>query len=90
MGAAREAHAQADLPAPIPPGGELPVFRQLAAAYFLPSINPGLNYDSHTGVLQQSNGNILSVDRSAVYVGAWPWPWRSCEWATLVILPDRG
>ena len=25
--------------------------RQLAAAYFLPSINPGMNYDSHTGVL---------------------------------------
>ncbi len=44
--------------------------RQLAAAYFLPSINPGLNYDSHTGTLQQSSGNILSVNRSAFYVGA--------------------
>jgi outer membrane protein TolC len=44
--------------------------RQLAAAYFLPSLNPGTNYDTHTGVLQQSNGNILSVNRSAVYVGA--------------------
>src|SRR6185312_15094358 len=44
--------------------------RQLAAAYFLPSINPGMNYDSHTGVLQQSNGNILSVNRSSVFVGA--------------------
>jgi outer membrane protein TolC len=44
--------------------------RQLAAAYFLPSINPGTNYDSHTGNLQQSNGNILSLNRSAVYVGA--------------------
>lgn len=44
--------------------------RQLAAAYFLPSINPGFNYDTHGGVLQQSNGNILSVNRSAVYVGA--------------------
>jgi outer membrane protein TolC len=44
--------------------------RQLAAAFFLPSINPGFNYDTHTGVLQQSNGNILSVNRSAVYVGA--------------------
>ena len=44
--------------------------RQLAAAYFLPSINPGLNYDSHTGNLQQSDGNILSLNRSAVYVGA--------------------
>ncbi|MGC8640568.1 MAG: hypothetical protein ACP5XB_11900, partial [Isosphaeraceae bacterium] len=44
--------------------------RQLAAAKFLPSINPGMNYDTHTGNLQQSNGNILSVNRSAVYVGA--------------------
>ncbi len=44
--------------------------RQLAAAYFLPSINPGLNYDSHTGNLQQSSGNVLSVNRSAFYVGA--------------------
>ncbi len=44
--------------------------RQLAAARFLPSINPGLNYDTHSGNLQQSNGNILSLNRSAVYVGA--------------------
>lgn len=44
--------------------------RQLAAAYFLPSINPGFDYDSHSGVLQQSNGNILSLNRSTVYVGA--------------------
>jgi outer membrane protein TolC len=44
--------------------------RQLAAAYFLPSINPGVSYDSHSGVLQQSNGNILSVNRSSVFVGA--------------------
>jgi outer membrane protein TolC len=43
--------------------------RQLAAAYFLPSINPGMSYDSHTGVLQQSNGNILSLNRSSVFVG---------------------
>jgi outer membrane protein TolC len=49
---------------------EAAALRQLAAAYFLPSINPGMNYDTHTGVLQQSNGNILSVNRSAVYVGA--------------------
>jgi outer membrane protein TolC len=49
---------------------EAVAMRQLAAAYFLPSINPGMNYDSHTGNLQQSNGNILSVNRSAVYVGA--------------------
>ena len=44
--------------------------RQLAAAYFLPSINPGLNYDNHAGNLQQSDGNILSVNRSAFYIGA--------------------
>jgi outer membrane protein TolC len=44
-------------------------FRQLAAARFLPSINPGMNYDTHNGNLQQSNGNILSLNRSAVYVG---------------------
>jgi outer membrane protein TolC len=43
--------------------------RQLAAAQFLPSINPGMNYDTHNGNLQQSNGNILSLNRSAVYVG---------------------
>jgi outer membrane protein TolC len=49
---------------------EAAALRQLAAAYFLPSINPGMNYDTHTGVLQQSNGNILSVNRSAVFVGA--------------------
>ena len=49
---------------------EAAAMRQLAAAYFLPSINPGLNYDSHTGNLQQSDGNILSLNRSAVYVGA--------------------
>jgi outer membrane protein TolC len=49
---------------------EAVALRQLAAAYFLPSLNPGMNYDSHTGNLQQSNGNILSLNRSSVYVGA--------------------
>ena len=49
---------------------EAAALRQLAAAYFLPSINPGMNYDSHTGNLQQSSGNILSVNRSALYIGA--------------------
>lgn len=49
---------------------EAVAFRQLAAVQVLPSINLGTNYDSHTGALQQSNGNILSVQRSAVYVGA--------------------
>ena len=49
---------------------EAVAMRQFAAAQILPSINPGMNYDSHTGNLQQSNGNILSVQRSALYVGA--------------------
>lgn len=49
---------------------EAAALRQLAAAQILPSLNLGMNYDSHTGPLQQSNGNILSVNRSAMYVGA--------------------
>jgi len=49
---------------------EAAALRQLAAAQILPTINLGMNYDSHTGTLQQSNGNILSVNRSALYVGA--------------------
>ena len=49
---------------------EAAALRQFAAAQILPNLNYGTNYDSHTGVLQQSNGNILSVNRSAVYVGA--------------------
>ncbi len=49
---------------------EAAAFRMFAAAQILPTINLGTNYDSHTGPLQQSNGNILSVNRSAVYVGS--------------------
>ncbi len=44
--------------------------RQLAAAQFLPTINLGTNLDSHTGVLQQSSGNILKVQRQALFFGA--------------------
>ena len=44
--------------------------RQLAAAQILPNLNGGTNYDNHTGNLQQSNGNILAVNRSALYAGA--------------------
>lgn len=44
--------------------------RQLAAAQFLPSINAGTSYNTHSGTLQQSDGNILSVNRSSIYVGA--------------------
>jgi outer membrane protein TolC len=49
---------------------EAAMLRQLAAVQILPSLNLGMNYDAHTGPLQQSNGNILSVNRTAVYVGA--------------------
>ena len=48
---------------------EAAAVRQLTAAMILPSINVGMNYDTHTGNLQQSNGNVISVNRSAVYVG---------------------
>jgi outer membrane protein TolC len=43
---------------------------QLAAAQILPSLNLGVNYDAHSGALQQSSGNILKVNRSALYIGA--------------------
>ncbi len=49
---------------------EAAAIRKFAAAQILPTLNYGTNYDSHTGVLQQSNGNILSLNRSAVYVGS--------------------
>jgi outer membrane protein TolC len=49
---------------------EAAAFRQFAAAQILPTLNLGTNYDSHTGALQQSTGNILSVQRSSLYVGA--------------------
>ena len=39
--------------------------RQFAAAQILPTLNAGSNYDNHTGNLQQSNGTILAVNRSA-------------------------
>jgi outer membrane protein TolC len=44
--------------------------QQLAAAQFLPDLNLGTNYDSHTGVLQQTSGEILALNRSALYGGA--------------------
>ncbi len=49
---------------------EAVAIRQLAAAQLLPTLNAGTNYDSHTGNLQQSNGNLLSINKSSVYVGA--------------------
>src|SRR5262249_26028865 len=44
--------------------------QQLAAAQILPTLNLGTNYNLHTGNLQQASGNILNVQRSALYVGA--------------------
>jgi outer membrane protein TolC len=41
-----------------------------AYAMILPNFNGGTNYDAHTGPLQQSSGNILTVNRNALYVGA--------------------
>jgi outer membrane protein TolC len=43
---------------------------QFAAAQFLPTINLGTNYDGHVGALQQSSGNILNLQRSALFIGA--------------------
>ena len=44
--------------------------RQLAAVQLLPTINLGTSMDSHTGPLQQSTGNILTVSRQSLFVGA--------------------
>ena len=44
--------------------------RQLAAAQILPSINGGSSYNNHTGNLQQVDGSILKVNRTALYAGA--------------------
>lgn len=43
--------------------------RQFAYAQALPTFNAGTNFDSHTGVLQQSSGNILNVNRGSLYLG---------------------
>jgi len=48
---------------------EAVALRQLAAAQLLPTLNVGSNIDMHGGVLQQSTGNILNVDRQSLYVG---------------------
>ncbi len=44
--------------------------QQLAAAQALPNLNLGTNFYSHTGAVQASSGQILSVERSSLYVGA--------------------
>lgn len=43
--------------------------RFLAWTFVLPNLNTGLNYDDHNGPLQQSSGNILTVNRQALYLG---------------------
>lgn len=48
---------------------EVTAVRQLAAAQLLPNLNLGASYDLHRGPLQQSNGNVLNVNRDALYVG---------------------
>ena len=40
-----------------------------AIAQLLPTLNTGTNIDVHNGPLQQSNGTILNVNRSALYGG---------------------
>lgn len=44
--------------------------RFYAMTFVLPNLNAGLNYDDHNGPLQQSSGNILTVNRQALYVGS--------------------
>lgn len=44
--------------------------RQMAAVQFLPTINLGTSIDSHQGTLQQSDGNILKVQRDSMFIGA--------------------
>jgi outer membrane protein TolC len=49
---------------------ETAAIRQFAAAQILPNLNGGMNFDAHSGPLQQSSGHILDLSRSALYVGA--------------------
>ena len=49
---------------------ETMAIRQFAAAQILPNLNGGMNFDTHSGNLQQSSGHVLDVSRSALYVGA--------------------
>jgi len=48
---------------------EAVALRQLAAAQFLPTINIGSNFDHHLGPVQQSNGELLKVNRDSLYLG---------------------
>lgn len=48
---------------------ETVAIRQLAAAQLLPNLNVGTNFDLHRGQLQQANGNMIAVNRDALYYG---------------------
>jgi outer membrane protein TolC len=48
---------------------EVVALRQLAVAQLLPNLNIGTSADAHIGVLQQSTGNILTVNRDSLYYG---------------------
>jgi outer membrane protein TolC len=48
---------------------EAVALRQLAAAQILPTINAGTNVDIHDGTLQTSTGQIIKVNRGALYLG---------------------
>lgn len=48
---------------------EAAALRQLAAAQILPNLNGGVNYDKHIGPLQQSPGDVIRVNRDALYFG---------------------
>jgi outer membrane protein TolC len=43
--------------------------RQLAAAQFLPTLNAGTNVDTHSGPLQRAAGQIIEVNRGAMFLG---------------------
>lgn len=48
---------------------EAAALRQLAAVQLLPTLNAGSNFNLHRGNLQQAAGNILKVNREALYLG---------------------
>jgi outer membrane protein TolC len=48
---------------------EAAALRQLAAAQLLPTINAGSNVDIHDGPVQSSTGEIVDVNRGALYLG---------------------
>ncbi len=43
--------------------------QKAAQALLLPTVNVGGNFNLHRGVLQQSSGNILDVNRQSLYLG---------------------